>query len=268
MRRNFAEILRGAGVNVAAEYRSLYMLVFQRYGFYSYVKSQFESVPFRGTCVTLDDFNGRFGFDFGSVKETLEEDKLLSFCEYAYNLAKALTYRYMGTQNPCPEVISHVELLAEKLNYMFVDLDGLFVLVPKNEGIAAAAEVAPDDGSATDLVTYDWRGYEGNIDAKRAILLRLLASLEPRKRELGRLSKSLETDLFFIANNLGIRHNNTNPNDPGKYKQVVAELDAHELERWYDFCRDMCAAAFLLLSYEKQQASLEDLKKSCRSEAR
>ena len=52
MRRTFAEILNSSGVNIAAEYHSLHMLVFERYGFYNEMDSNFDNMPFLERRIT------------------------------------------------------------------------------------------------------------------------------------------------------------------------------------------------------------------------
>jgi hypothetical protein len=63
-RKNFAEILMTGGVDVSAEYRSLYDLVFETYGFYSYMDDRFDEVWFRDTCTSLDNFYERYEFEY------------------------------------------------------------------------------------------------------------------------------------------------------------------------------------------------------------
>lgn len=80
MRRTFAEILNSSGVNIAAEYHSLHMLVFERHGFYSEMDDNFDNMPFSGTAYNLRDFNDRNGFhfevDFQSQRNSLNGSRV------------------------------------------------------------------------------------------------------------------------------------------------------------------------------------------------
>lgn len=260
MRKTFAEVLRTGGVDIKTEYYSLHALVFESDGLYEKMKLDFRGVWFAGTAVSLDDFNLRHGFSFTVPPTDPSLDDLLSFCEYCYNFACALpSPSYYGT-DCCMEVIDHIEVLADQLDYVLVDDDDLRILVARNANVQAAAEVAPAE-IAFDLVKYDYRGYDGDLEGKRAILLRLIGYLEPKRKQLEALAKDVTNDLFFIANNLNLRHNNTDPHNAGKYKQVVADMDVTELEGWYDLCRDLCAAAILLLGYEDKREELAEVKK-------
>lgn len=212
MRRSFAAIVRSAGVDVEAEYRSLHAILFGDYDFYSEMEYGFDSMPFKGTAASLDDFNRRHGFDFKSLSATRNEDDLLLLCEYVLSFAIHLTDWNIFERSVT--VIEHVRAVAEKLMHRFVENeDGLCELVPIDSRILEAAEVAPED-VAVDLVRYDYRGLQGDLKGKRAILSKLCHALEPKRGELKKLAKDLESDLFYIANNFNIRHNNTDPAIP------------------------------------------------------
>lgn len=149
MRRSFAAIVRGAGVDIEAEYRSLRSLLFGDYDFCSEMEYGFDSMPFKGTAISLSDFNRRHGFDFENLSAT--------------------------------------------------------------------------------------RGAQ-------------------------KFSKGLESDLFYIANNFNIRHNNTDPDNPEKYREHVVRMQPCKLEELYDELHGMCAAAFLLLEYEERTDVIRQLK--------
>lgn len=260
MRRNFAEILRSGGVDIEAEYESLSDLLFENRGLYWLMENNFRRVWFSDTAVSLYDFNNRYGFDFVNAPTNPSLDDLLSLCEYCYNFAVALSSSLdIFSTNCCYEVIEHIKRLANKLDYVFVDDADLNILVARNANVQAAAEVAPTQ-VGVDLIKYDYRQYDGDLAGKRAILLNLVGYLEPKRKELQALAKDATGDLFFIANNLNLRHNNTDPQDSGKYKQAVVDMNDAELERWYDLCRDLCAAAILLLEYEENRPELTELK--------
>lgn len=261
-RKNFAEIMADGEVNIAGEYRSLHELFYQRFGLYNQVADHFDEIDvgFRDTAIDIDDFNRRNHFDYEHIEVSENIDTLLGLCEYVYNLAVALNNVWLGQSERCIEAMRHVDLIANKLHYERTEADGFVVLVSSNANIMAAAEIAPE-GVEVDLITYDYRKYEGNLKAKRAILVRLLSALEPKRGALRAVSSKLEGDLSFIANNLNLRHNNLSPGDKN-YKQAVAKMDTEELESWYDLCRDMCAAAFLLLAYSEKRPDIDELGKA------
>lgn len=259
MRRTFADILNDAEVDVFAEYRSLYMLVFQRYGFYGDMEEHFRQMPFAGTAYNLQDFNERNELDFEHVEYSSDLDDLLLLCEYVYNFAIRLVASSDCGSGRSSEVVRHIETLKDKVGYRFVRDGNLWVLVPMNEKIVAAAEVAPE-AAGNDLFRYDYRGYKGDLESKRRILASLALAIEPRRTELSNIAKVFTSDYFYLVNNLSIRHNNVSSADCGKYNDWVARMPSDELEGWYDAVRDMSAAAFLLLEYLDTKEKINEKK--------
>ena len=261
MRRTFADILNDAEVDVFAEYHSLYMLVFQGYGFYGDMEEHFRQMPFAGTAYNLQDFNERNQLDFEQLEYSSNFDDLLLLCEYVYNFAMGLIASSNCGSGGSYEVVQHIEALADKIGYRLVQDRDLWVLVPMNEKIEAAAEVAPE-AAGNDLFRYDYRGYKGDLDGKRKILVSLARALEPHRDELAKMAKDFTSDYFFLVNSLNIRHNNVEAIDPGKYKEVVALMSPNELEEWYDTVRYMSATAFLLLEYGESSERIKGLKRN------
>ena len=217
-------------------------------------------MPFAGTACNLEDFNERndFDFEYGEYPKSL--DDLLLFCEYVYNFAVN-----MNASNDCYSekafgVVRHIGALVDKLGYRFVEGGILWVLVPTNEEIEAAAEVAPPQ-AGNDLFRYDYRAYRGDLDGKRKILVSLATALEPHRLQLSEIAKGFTSDYFYLVNNLNIRHNNVESADSGKYKEFVAQMSDEELEDWYDTVRYMSATAFLLLEYGEDAESIKSLKR-------
>lgn len=263
MRRSFADILNGSKVDIAAEYHSLHLLVYERYGFYGDMRDNFELMPFSGTAYNLQDFNNRNGFHFDEQDSSDDLDELLLFCEYVYNFAYVLTTSFQCSSSSCSSpigIIEHLMALADKLGYRFVECEKLWVLVPSNEKIEAAAEVMPE-ALGSDLFCYDYRCYSGDLDSKRKILVSLATSLEPYRAKLSCIAKNFTSDYFYFVNSLNIRHNNVDALDPGKYKELVAKMPDDELEKWYDTVRYMSAAAFLLLDYADRAEAVQELKR-------
>lgn len=261
MRRTFADILNAVGVDVAVEYHSLYMLVYEEGGFYADMEACFQWMPFAGTAYDLDDFNERNHFYFERFEYSDDLNDLLLLTEYAYNFACTMNSDRDLVTKSSLSVARHVNMLVDKIGYRFVSDRGLYVLAPANEAIEAAAEVAPKV-IGDDLFRYDYRAYKGDLEGKRKILVGLAAALEPHREELSKIAKDFTSDYFYLVNNFNIRHNNVEPIDSSKYKEFVALMSDEELEGWYDVVRYMSAAAFLLLEYGENVESVKSLKRT------
>ena len=95
-RAPFSQVLKNASIDIRREYDRLYgMFCVQKYqdmvgsgsSLRDYCAAYFVRLPFRGTCVSLDDFDDFYGYSFEKNPSNFDLDYLVSFCEYSYNLA-------------------------------------------------------------------------------------------------------------------------------------------------------------------------------------
>ena len=98
MRRNFAQILKDAKIDVKVEYQKLYGMLYDRsiqvsntswISAYDEFSTYFIAFHFRGTCLSLDEFNDLHGFHFEKDPTNFNIDHLISLCEYIENLLMA-----------------------------------------------------------------------------------------------------------------------------------------------------------------------------------
>jgi len=271
MRRNFAQVLREAKIDIELEYSMLYDLFFsdeinldfgQITSVREAVDESFLSVWFRGTCVSLDDFDKKYGYNFVPQPQNFDIDYLVDFCEYIYNLCLAY---YCDTSMKYHYVIQHVRLLMsqiekviEEIGYMQIEEDRLVIFVEKSAAAIAVAEIVPKE-DAYKIISYNHHSMIGNIEEKRSTLVQLAMLLEGKRGQLNSINKDLESDVFFLFNNINIRHNNCDESST-KYKKYVADMDAEIMEKWYDRTYQMCLTAFLELERLDEKEELNQLK--------
>lgn len=280
MRRNFAQILRDAKVDIKREYQKLYGMLYDRsiqvsstnsISAYDELSERFSGFFFRGTCLSIDEFNDLHGFHFKKEPDDFNIDYLVSLCEYIYNMLIGYqtaqgSYGY-GYTSMMPLLINiqfymlQINQVVEKIGYMQANEDGYAIFVEKSPAAIAVAEseLIPDNLSYR-LISYNHYSMKGNLEGKKAVLLQLALILEARRSDLEKADKTLETNLFYIFNNLNIRHNNINPDLKGKYKSYVAQMSCDELERWYDETYQMCLLAFLQLENIERKIEFDKLK--------
>lgn len=147
----------------------------------------------------------------------------------------------------------------EKYNHTaYIDNDCVLVIEDKPE-VTAVAEIVEQD-LALDIIRYNHRSLQGEIELKKKILISLGSELEPKRKELQTLNKQLSEDIFFMLNNLNIRHNNRSKKDMGKYKEYVAKMTKTRLEKWYDELYQMMLLAFLTLDNVNRQSQVKEMK--------
>ena len=274
-RRNFSEILRDASIDIRREYDRLYGIFYLQknidqsgfsYSLRDYCSMNFMNLPFRGTCISLDDFEDYHKIYYERKPSELDVDYLISFCEYSYNLVIHLqppTPSVFGMSSPHQLYLQQVLKVIDLLCYIQSSDNGIVIFVPKSSAVISAAEIVKPSLSYK-IIEYNHHALQGNIEGKKAILLLLAEELEPKKKELKKISQSLENDLFTLFNNLNLRHNNCD-SDSQYYKPIVADMPKNELEQWYDETYQLCLLSFLELDNIERTEKIRVLKERLKS---
>lgn len=278
MRRNFAQVLREAKIDPKAEYQKLYGMLYDRsvqvsntnrISVYDELSERFIGFYFRGTCLSIEEFNELHGFHFEKNPKDFDIDCLVSLCEYIENMLAGYqstlnaSFGYMQ-MTPAPINIQFYLLqigqVIEKIGYMSANQDGLTIFIEKSPAAIAVAEseLIPESLSYK-LISYNHYAMKGNLVAKKATILALADLLEPQRKRLEKIDSTFASDLFYAFNNFNIRHNNITPETP-KFKKPVAELSQEQLEQWYDEVYQMCLLAFLKLEHINRKKEFDLLK--------
>lgn len=264
MRRVFADVIKSGGIDIEKEYERLYESFYKdRIGIRNKCAGYFMCMPFRRTCISLKDFDECFDYHFELNATDFDIDYLINFCEYSYNLVVHIPESFSdpnyvginGKESYLQQILKVVELINHQIVF---DDDGIAIIVPKNSVANLVSEIVPENISYK-IIEYNHHSMKGDLARKQATLKLLADQLEAKRNNLKRLNNSLEDDLFFLFNNLNIRHNNTDSNSP-KYQKTVADMSSEELEGWYDRTYDMCLYAFMTLDQADYGRKIKELK--------
>ncbi|MDE5771823.1 MAG: hypothetical protein K2I06_09400, partial [Ruminococcus sp.] len=213
MRRNFAQALKTGGIDIAEEYGKLYDLFYGQdkdgRSLSECISNNFLDFHFRGTCLTLEEFDRKHGFNFEESPRYFNIDYFVSFCEYVWNFVTILPGNYFFRYYDKLFFWKHIEKLVDLIGYQSVQEDGFKIFVPK-DNVAIAVSESPlilDDVSYK-VIAYHHHSMKGDLEAKKETIRKLADLLEPKRENLKNQNKQLATDLFFMFNNLNIRHNN------------------------------------------------------------
>ena len=226
----------------------------------------FEEWKWRGHFIDVDDF-----------MESIEYESIVHRCQY-YDTESFLTlielvYNFWE--------LAHRDLIAEdselkwdgnfyhledvmndnlqKYNHKAYNCDDRILVIEDKPEVTAVAEIV-EQNLAIQVIQYNHRSLKGELDAKKQILIALGAELEPRRKELHALNKQLSEDIFFMLNNINIRHNNRNSKDSSKFKEYIFKMDDAKLEEWYDELYQMMLLAILLLDNVDRSSKVKELK--------
>lgn len=253
-RRNFAEILKSAKIDLLQEYNRLFRLFYltkDNYGIalVDECKKHFLDMPFRGTCLSLADFNESNGFYFKSNDAEFNTDYLIIFCEYTYNLISWLSD--YATHPFKAFYMEQMMMVLDLIDHEFVYNNDakVHILVPKNQEALAVAEFVDEEISYS-VLEYNHHSFEGNLSKKKATLKLMADDIEPQRKILNGINKTLADNLFQMLQKF-VRHNN----DDNPYIQGLSE---EELENCYDDIYQMWLLAKLEIDNLERKKRVEE----------
>jgi len=221
----------------------------------------------RGRSVSPYDMMNRLGIDENFIDDlSIFSDKVLLVLEFIINMLTRCEMAIKGTHF---KAFEDYQLLKENINnfieyfgyetYYFEDKEQV-ILIEKTPSAISAAEISEPE-IAKKIIQYNHYTLKGDIEAKKEILITLANEVEPRRKEMEKVNSSLSDDLFFMLNNMNLRHNNIEPNDKN-YRPFIATMDKNALESWYDETYQMILLAKLLLDNIARTSNIKTLKKN------
>lgn len=276
MRRNFAEVLQSGNIDIKKEFSRLYTLFYNSeenntyswQSLYNCINNNFARIPFRGTCLTLDDFNNEYDFKFNVDPEKITIDLLVTFCEYLTNLASHSfnlpLFYYDLNSSDIQFLLEQINMVIEKIGYTEAKNGDFTIYVIKDQAAMTVSEIVPQDLSYK-IIEYNHHSLKGNIEAKKQTLLLLAKQFEASKTKLKTINKSLENNISYGLNNLNIRHNNLDSSLPKNYKPALTKMNKEKIESLYDDLYQMLLLGFLELDNIERMEKFEKAKREIES---
>lgn len=215
----------------------------------------------RGRCIELEDYYRTIDFAYmcASAKEGTLDD-VFNIIEIVYNFSSIVDRKISKYYHLTPQAKALRKLMDDVLSdynqkaFYDEEQELVFVVEDKPE-VTAVAEIVEVD-LAANIIKYNHRTLKGNISAKKTILLAMGAELEPKRRHI---PNDLADKIFFMLNNMNLRHNNINEKDKN-YREYVAKMPEEEMEEWYDELYQMMLLAFLEIDQQDRNGKIEELK--------
>lgn len=253
-------------VSMSINEKTLYYFPYDLSVFDFVDKHCFRDWSYRGHFVDVKDFLDAIGYnDIRAAAKKGDTDAFIALIELTYNFWM-LAHKDLINEKTSSQWQNNFYHLREvmldnleKYNHKaYIDGDRILIIEDKPE-VTAVSEIVEGD-LALDIIRYNHRSLQGEIELKKNILISLGSELEPKRKELQAINKQLSEDIFFMLNNINIRHNNRSKKDMSKYKEYVAKLSRTRLEKWYDELYQMMLLAFLLLDNVDRQNKVKELK--------
>lgn len=271
-RRNFAQILEEAQIDIRREYDRLYSSFFlqkiydgmgNNLSLYEYCQMNFIYIPFRGTCLNLDDFDDVHNIHFEKVPSNFDLNYLILFCEYTYNFLIYLnpmnSFGNFVGNSPHQIYLQQISKVIEKIGYMYsTNEKGITIFVPKSQEAISVSEIV-DPKLSYKVIEYNHHLLQGDIEGKKSILLLLADRIESKRSDLRNINRNMETNIFMLFNSMNIRHDNCS-SESSRYIEYVANMSKKELEQWYDETYQLSLLALLELDNVERNRKISDLK--------
>lgn len=184
-------------------------------------------------------------------------DDFLLYCEMLLNmfynfLVESVSF---GNKDRVQSIIDTIQFDVEKIGHEIINNNGKILILQKNAAATAVADiVTPELGDS--IIEYNHHLLKGDIETKKAILKKIADALEPKRADLKATNKNIESNFFYMVNNMNVRHNNCDPADEKRYNAKFALLSAQEKEEWYDEIYQEGLMAFLALEHVEREKKI------------
>jgi len=216
----------------------------------------------RGTFLSTHDLRAELHI---SKKEIVNNniDIMLNYFEFVINMTNLLrTVEDLNFDEKYLVVmLENIITILDRLNFELVDIKGCSIIVEKSPSTTAISEIHEDISDR--VIEYKRFDLKGNLDKKREILQLLSNKFEGIKSNLKENNYSyIINEASGLLNNLNIRHNNYEGQNAN---ERVLNMDAEELECWYDKTYDLILLSLMINHYLSYKSHIKNLNKELKS---
>jgi hypothetical protein len=194
------------------------------------------------------------------IKQEKDEDiiilNILRRCDMAIKMCEMYntTSDYYLLKENCISFIEHFGYTNK-----YFDDDEIEIIIETDAAAISVAETTPLEISKK-VIEYNHFILKGNILMKRDILTFIGNGIEPKRKKLEQINLNISNNLFFMLNNMNLRHNNTDKSSK-YYNEFFAQMSKEQIEYWYDETYQLELLSLLLLANIERQKNIEELKK-------
>lgn len=204
-----------------------------------------------------------YGVKYEPDRKSIKMNDFLTYAEMILNMLTLLNEQNSLLYTSKIQLVRETILYdLEKINYEPIEQNkGQIMIVQKDAAVSAVVDLVETDLART-ILRYNHYLLKGDIEAKKEILRKIADALEPRRRELESVNKSLASDFFLLVNKMNIRHNNCDASDKAKYVEAFAKMTKKQKENWYDEIYQQGLMAFLTLEQAERNKRIAEFKKN------
>lgn len=270
-RKNFFEKLEKE-IDFQKEYEKIDSLVLQSVGFgmasieddieryfinWKYKANYLSFYEIREQLGFTYGFDGGFAVSYGSI------DSINDFFDYCEMIVNMFYIIPEGKRLSHVDNINKIKRLVNydlnSLNHEIRKIDDKYLIIQKDAAVSEVADIV-EDSLAKIILEYNHYLLKGDLERKKAILLKIVHVLESKMQEIKKINYQLHSDYSYLINNFNIRHNNCDISNTKNYNEVFVKMSDQEKEEWYDEIYQMGLLIFLLLENKERSTKIANIK--------
>lgn len=260
-------------INLNYEFQKIEQMIFVEeislYGWtlYNEIEKNFRRWEHKDNYASFSELRISLGFEMylttkGGMDftiEILDVPEFLLYCEMILNILSAtILSRDKSTNDQVSNIKAVIKADITKLNHEILTTHDRKYLIIQCDAAASSVADLVDYDIAKTILQYNHYLLKGDIDEKRSLLKIIADDLEGKQVKL-KDNKSLKDDLFYLFNNMNIRHNNSEPSSKN-YNPIFSELTTRQIEDWYDEIYQLALYAYLTIDNKSRALKIKNWK--------
>lgn len=203
------------------------------------------------------DFEGIVAVPYGSV------ESINVFFDYFEMIVNMIYIMPEGKRLSHEDNINEIKRLVNydlnSLNFEIRKIDDKYLIIQKDAAVSEVVDIV-EDSLAKIILEYNHYLLKGDLERKKAILLKIVHVLESKMQDIKGINYQLHSDYSYLINNFNIRHNNCDISNTKNYNEMFVKMSDQEKEEWYDEIYQMGLLIFLLLENKERSTKVANIK--------
>ena len=270
-RKSFFEKLEKE-IDLQKEYEKIESLVLQSVGFgmasiEDDIERYFINWKYKANYLSFYEIREQLGFTYGFDEVVAVSygsiDSINDFFDYCEMIVNMIYIIPEGKRLSHLDNINKIKRLVNydlnSLNHEFRKIDDKYLIIQKDAAVSEVVDIV-EDPLAKIILEYNHYLLKGDLERKKAILLKIVHVLESKKQEIKKINYQLHSDYSYLINNFNIRHNNCDISNTKNYNEKFVKMSDQEKEEWYDEIYQMGLLIFLLLENKERSTKIANIK--------
>lgn len=270
-RKSFFEKLEKE-IDLQKEYEKIESLVLQSVGFgmasiEDDIERYFINWKYKANYLSFYEIREQLGFTYGFDGVVAVSygsiDSINDFFDYCEMIVNMIYIIPQGKRLSHEDIINEIKRVVDydlnSLNHEFRKIDDKYLIIQKDAAVSEVVDIV-EDSLAKIILEYNHYLLKGDLERKKAILLKIVHVLESKKQEIKKINYQLHSDYSYLINNFNIRHNNCDISNTKNYNEKFVKMSDQEKEEWYDEIYQMGLLIFLLLENKERSTRIANIK--------